>query len=56
MHHVQPVLDFLRTVHDYMEEAFPKFFLEHESRNQQPLIFTHEYNHLQNEGMVDRRT
>jgi|TARA_R100000149_G_C5876699_1_gene140607 carbamoyltransferase len=23
-------LDFLRTVHDYMEEAFPKFFLEHE--------------------------
>ena len=22
-------LDFLRTVHDYMEEAFPKFFLKH---------------------------
>ena len=22
-------LDFLRTVHDYCEEAFPKFFLEH---------------------------
>jgi len=22
-------LDYLRTVHDYMEEAFPKFFLEH---------------------------
>ena len=33
-----------------------KFFLENESRSQQPLIFTHEYNHLQNEGMVDRRT